>query len=75
MLMGKFFTSAIDLARRLKHIAHVNLRMVIIRETTKIPGVAQGCHLGNQAEFVVGPHMSTNQQKNFIGMYISRFNN
>ena len=29
----------------------------------QIIGVAQSCHLGNQAEFVLGPHMSTNQQK------------
>ena len=33
-------------------------------------GVSQGC---NQAKSVLGPHMSTNQQKNFIGMDISRF--
>ena len=31
--------------------------------TMKIPNVAQGCHLGNQAEFVLGPHMSINLQK------------
>ncbi len=31
------------------------------------------CHLGNQAEFVLGSLMNTNQQKNFIGMDISSF--
>ncbi len=28
---------------------------------------AQSCRLGNKAEFVLGPHMNANQQKNFIG--------
>ena len=41
--------------------------------TTKILLVAHGCHLGNQAEYVLGPHVNINQQKNFIGMGISRF--
>ena len=42
---------------------------------TKIPGVAQGCHLGNQAGFVLGPHIhrSMKVQKNFIVLDISRF--
>ncbi len=35
--------------------------------------VAQSCHLGNQAKLVLGPHMSTNQQKKFVGKNISRF--
>ena len=35
---------------------------------TKIPGAAQGCRLGNQAGFVLGPHRSMNVQKNFIGL-------
>ena len=39
----------------------------------KIVGVAQGCHPGNQVEFVIRPHMNAYQQKNFIGMDISRF--
>ena len=29
--------------------------------------IAQGCRLGNQAEFVLGPHVSTNHRKKFIG--------
>ena len=27
----------------------------------QIKKIAQGCHLGNKAEFVLGPHMSANQ--------------
>ena len=34
---------------------------------TKNPGVAQGCHLGNQAGFVLGPHECA---KKFIGMEV-----
>ena len=41
--------------------------------TTKILGVAQSCQPGNQVEFVTTPHMNAYQQKNFIGMDISRF--
>ena len=33
----------------------------------QIKKIAQGCRLGNKAEFVLGPHMSANQQKKFIG--------
>ena len=33
----------------------------------QIKKIAQGCRLGNKAEFVLGPHMNANQQKNFIG--------
>ena len=29
----------------------------------QIKKIAQGCRLGNKAEFVPGPHMSANQQK------------
>jgi len=33
----------------------------------QITGVAQSCQSGNQAEFTRRGHVSTNQQKNFIG--------
>ncbi len=33
---------------------------------TKFSGVAQGCHLGNQAEFVLRSLISINQQKNSL---------
>ena len=29
----------------------------------QIKKIAKGCRLGNKAEFVLGPHMSANQQK------------
>ena len=35
--------------------------------------VAQSCNLGNQGQFVLGPHWNTNLQKNFIGKEISSF--
>ena len=38
----------------------------------QIMRVAQSCHLGNKAEFVLGPHQITNHQKRFIGKRISR---
>ena len=38
----------------------------------QISKIAQSCPLGNQAEFVLGPHGNTNQEKNFIGKNISR---
>ena len=34
---------------------------------SQFPGVAQSCKLGNQGQFVLGPHWNTNLQKNFIG--------
>ena len=40
---------------------------------SQFPGVAQSCKLGNQGQFVLGPHWNTNLQKNFIGKEISRF--
>jgi len=39
----------------------------------QITGVAQSCQSGNQAKFTRRGHMSTDQQKNFIGKTISRF--
>ena len=33
----------------------------------QIKKIAQGCRLGNKAEFVLGPHVSTKHQKHFIG--------
>ena len=33
----------------------------------QIKKIAQGCRLGNKAEFVLGPHVSTNHQQNVIG--------
>ena len=39
----------------------------------QITGVAQSCQSGNQAEFTRRGHVSTDQQKNFIGKTISRF--
>ena len=33
----------------------------------QIKKIAQGCRLGNKAEFVLRPHMSANRQKKFIG--------
>ncbi len=41
----------------------------------QIKKVAQGCRLGNQAEFVPRPHTNTNQQKNSIVENISRSDN
>ena len=41
----------------------------------EIPGVAQGCHPGNQAEFVIGPHMNLNQQKHYCSSLASKFSN
>ena len=38
----------------------------------QITGVAQSCQFGNQAEFTGRGHVSTDQQKNFIGKNISR---
>jgi len=38
----------------------------------QITGVAQSCQSGNQAEFTRRGHVSTDQQKNFIGKNISR---
>jgi len=38
----------------------------------QITGVAQSCQSGNQAEFTRRGHVSTDQQKNFIGKTISR---
>jgi len=38
----------------------------------QITGVAQSCQFGNQAEFTGWGHVSTDQQKNFIGKNISR---
>ena len=38
----------------------------------QIKRVAQGCRLGNQAEFVPRPNMNTNQHKNSIVENISR---
>ena len=29
----------------------------------QIKKIAQGCRLGNTAEFILGPHVSTNHQK------------
>jgi len=39
----------------------------------QITGVAQSCQSGNEAEFTRRGHVSTDQQKNFIGKTISRF--
>ena len=39
----------------------------------QITRVAQSCHLGNNAEFVVGPHQITKHPKKFIGTNFSRF--
>ena len=39
----------------------------------QITRIVQRCCYGNQSKFVLGPHMSTNQQKNFIQENISRF--
>ena len=39
----------------------------------QITGVAQSCQSGNQAEFTRRGHVSTDQQKNFIGKNLSRF--
>ena len=41
----------------------------------QIKKVAQGCRLGNQAEFVPRPHTNMNQQKNSIVENISRSDN
>jgi len=38
----------------------------------QITGVAKSCQSGNQAEFTGRGHVSTDQQKNFIGKNISR---
>ena len=38
----------------------------------QIATVAQGCRLGNQGEFVLGPHGNSNPQKNFMTLTISR---
>ena len=32
----------------------------------QIKKIAQGCRLGNKAEFVLGPHVRTNHQQKFI---------
>ena len=39
----------------------------------QIARVAQSCRLGNQSEFILGPHGSSNPQKNFMTLTISRF--
>jgi len=39
----------------------------------QITRVAQSCHLGNNANFVLGPHQITNHQNKFIGKNLSRF--
>jgi len=39
----------------------------------QITEVAQSCQSGNPAEITRGGHVSTNQQKNFIGKNISGF--
>jgi len=39
----------------------------------QITGVAHSCQSGNQAEITCRSHVSTDQQKNFIGKNISRF--
>ena len=39
----------------------------------QITRIAQSCHFGNQAKSDLGPYMSANQQKSFIGKNISRF--
>ena len=38
----------------------------------QIARVAQSCRLGNQGEFVLGPHGNSNPQKNFMTLTISR---
>ena len=44
----------------------ITYRAAAILNLRKLKKVAQGCRLGNQADFVPRPNMNTNQQKNSI---------
>ena len=53
--------------------SYVNLWLPALYKFLQFSKVAQSYHLGNQAEFVLGPPENTNQKKNFIVLEITRF--
>jgi len=52
--------------------SYVNLWLPALYKFLQFFKVAQSCHLGNQADFVLGPPENINQKKNFIVLKITR---